>query len=71
MTKHFIDFIKIKMPMFLLGSFTVYGYQKYVRDEQIFKNGLKRGMNEVYGADFRPYITEEEFNTFYKFYFKR
>lgn len=60
-----------RIPMFIYGGVTVYGYQRYVRDEQIFKNGFRCGINELLGDDsvaYQKHATEAEFNTHYQSY---
>ena len=57
-----------RIPMFIYGGVTVYGYQRYVLDKQIFKNGFRCGINELLGDDYQKHVTKAEFNTHYQSY---
>ena len=57
-----------RIPMFFYGGVSVYGYQRYFQNEQIFKNGFKCGINELLGDDYQKHATESEINTHYQSY---
>lgn len=53
-----------KIPnVFLWWSYCIWCQQYFSkqRDEQIFKNGFKCGINELLGDDYQKHLTEAEF----------